>query len=136
MLAVAISQSGKTEEIVETLDWAKDCGARTVAVTNGAGSPLAEAAEVALVTDAGDEIAVPATKTYTTQLAALSVVGLGLGADVAADDLRRVPDEVARVIALAEESRLCRRSSRSWRRCRARSCPGAASRSVPRWSWH
>ncbi|NVI90811.1 SIS domain-containing protein, partial [Actinomadura sp. BRA 177] len=104
VLAVAISQSGKTEEIVETLDWAKDCGARTVAVTNGAGSPLAEAAEVALVTDAGDEIAVPATKTYTTQLAALSVVGLGLGADVAADDLRRVPDEVARVIALAEES--------------------------------
>lgn len=41
VLAVAISQSGKTEEIVETLDWAKDCGARTVAVTNGAGSPLA-----------------------------------------------------------------------------------------------
>jgi glucosamine--fructose-6-phosphate aminotransferase (isomerizing) len=86
VLAVAISQSGKTEEIVETLDWAKDCGARTVAVTNGAGSPLAEAAEVALVTDAGDEIAVPATKTYTTQLAALSVFGLGLGADVAVDD--------------------------------------------------
>lgn len=104
VLAVAISQSGKTEEIVETLDWAKDCGARTVAVTNGAGSPLAEAAEVALVTDAGDEIAVPATKTYTTQLAALSVVGLGLGAGVAVDDLRRVPDEVARVIGLTEAS--------------------------------
>ncbi|NEA25687.1 SIS domain-containing protein, partial [Actinomadura bangladeshensis] len=104
VLAVAISQSGKTEEIVETLDWAKECGARTVAVTNGAGSPLAEAAEVALVTDAGDEIAVPATKTYTTQLAALSVFGLGLGADVAVDDLRRVPDEVARMIALTEAS--------------------------------
>src|SRR5690606_27450350 len=92
VLAVAISQSGKTEEIVETLGWAKDCGARTVAVTNGAGSPLAEAAEVALVTRAGDEIAVPATKTYTTQLAALSVLGLGLGAGVPQDDLRRVPD--------------------------------------------
>ncbi|RFS86459.1 SIS domain-containing protein [Actinomadura spongiicola] len=110
VLAVAISQSGKTEEIVETLDWARDCGARTVAVTNGAGSPLAEAAEVALITEAGDEIAVPATKTYTTQLAALSVIGLGLGADVeggvegGGDDLRRVPDEVARLIALTEES--------------------------------
>src|SRR5215471_19683393 len=34
VLAVAISQSGKTEEIVETLGWAADCGARTVAVTN------------------------------------------------------------------------------------------------------
>ena len=104
VLAVAISQSGKTEEIVETLDWARDCGARTVAVTNGAGSPLAEAAEVALVTQAGDEIAVPATKTYTTQLAALAVLGLGLGADVALDDLRRVPDEVSRLITLTEAS--------------------------------
>ncbi|XRQ11284.1 SIS domain-containing protein [Actinomadura welshii] len=104
VLAVAISQSGKTEEIVETMEWAADCGARTVAVTNGAGSPLAEAAEVALLTQAGDEVAVPATKTYTTQLAALSVLALGLGADAAADDLRRVPDEVARVIPATEES--------------------------------
>ncbi|WP_131738276.1 SIS domain-containing protein [Actinomadura roseirufa] len=104
VLAVAISQSGKTEEIVETLEWAAAGGARTVAITNGVGSPLAEAAEVALVTDAGDEVAVPATKTYTTQLAALAVLGLGLGAGVAADDLHRVPDEVARLIALTEES--------------------------------
>ena len=31
VLAVALSQSGRTEEIVETLAWAKDCGARTLA---------------------------------------------------------------------------------------------------------
>ncbi|MBE1531387.1 SIS domain-containing protein [Actinomadura algeriensis] len=104
VLAVAISQSGKTEEIVETLDWAAGCGARTVSVTNGAGSPLAEAAEVALITQAGEEKAVPATKTYTTQLAALSVLGLGLGADVAEDDLRRLPDEVAGLIEATEAS--------------------------------
>ncbi|WP_433328751.1 SIS domain-containing protein [Spirillospora sp. CA-294931] len=104
VLAVAISQSGKTEEIVETLTWAADCGARTVAVTNGAGSPLAETAEVALVTDAGAELAVPATKTYTTQLAALAVLGLGLGADVDLADLRNVPDEVRRLIAVTEAS--------------------------------
>ncbi|WP_243772970.1 SIS domain-containing protein [Actinomadura barringtoniae] len=104
VLAVAISQSGKTEEIVETLDWATRSGARTVAITNGAGSPLAEAAEVALITEAGDELAVPATKTYTTQLAALSVLALGLGADVDLGDLRRVPDEVERLIALTEAS--------------------------------
>ncbi|MEW2357810.1 SIS domain-containing protein [Spirillospora sp. NPDC029432] len=104
VLAVAISQSGKTEEIVETMEWAAGCGARTVAITNGAGSPLAEAAEVALLTEAGDEIAVPATKTYTTQLAALSVLGLGLGAGADAGDLSRVPDEVARVIELTEAS--------------------------------
>jgi glucosamine--fructose-6-phosphate aminotransferase (isomerizing) len=104
VLAVAISQSGKTEEIVETLDWAAGCGARTVAVTNGEGSPLAEAAQLALVTKAGDELAVPATKTYTTQLAALAVLGIGLGAEVDIADLRRAPDEVDRLIAATEGS--------------------------------
>jgi glucosamine--fructose-6-phosphate aminotransferase (isomerizing) len=104
VLAVAISQSGKTEEIVETLDWAADCGARTVAVTNGEGSPLAEAAQLALVTRAGDELAVPATKTYTTQLAALAVLGIGLGAGVDIADLRRAPDEIDRLIAATEEA--------------------------------
>jgi glutamine---fructose-6-phosphate transaminase (isomerizing) len=104
VLAVAISQSGRTEEIVETLDWAARCGAATVAVTNGDGSPLATAAQVALVTRAGDELAVPATKTYTTQLAALAVLGIGLGAEAAVDDLRRAPDEIERLIADTEAS--------------------------------
>jgi glucosamine--fructose-6-phosphate aminotransferase (isomerizing) len=100
VLAVAISQSGRTEEIVETLAWAKDCGARTVGITNGgADSPLAQAADVALCTEAGEEKAVPATKTYTTQLAALAVLALGLGADVDVADLRRVPEAVEKLIA-------------------------------------
>ncbi|GII61424.1 glutamine-fructose-6-phosphate transaminase [Sphaerisporangium krabiense] len=100
VLAVALSQSGRTEEIVETLVWAKACGASTVAVTNGGeDSPLAQAADLALCTLAGEEKAVPATKTYTTQLAALAVLALGLDADVNADDLQRVPDAVERLIA-------------------------------------
>ena len=102
VLAVALSQSGRTEEIVETLIWAKDCGARTMAITNGgAGSPLAEAAEVAFVTEAGVEQAVPATKTFTCQLAALAVLGLGLGLGVTLDagQLRAVPDAVSELLA-------------------------------------
>ncbi|MEU8206724.1 SIS domain-containing protein [Streptosporangium sp. NPDC049046] len=99
VLAVALSQSGRTEEIVETLAWAKDCGARTVAITNGGEqTPLAQAADLALCTVAGEEKAVPATKTYTTALAALAVLALGLGADVDAADLRRVPDAVEKLI--------------------------------------
>nr|BFE86737.1 hypothetical protein GCM10020093_093380 [Planobispora longispora] len=35
VLAVGLSQSGRTEEIVETLAWAGECGAKTVAITNG-----------------------------------------------------------------------------------------------------
>jgi glutamine---fructose-6-phosphate transaminase (isomerizing) len=99
VLAVALSQSGRTEEIVDTLAWAGDCGARTLAITNGAGSPLAGLAEVAFVTEAGTERAVPATKTFTTQLAALAVLAIGLGADLDAGELRGVPDEIERMLA-------------------------------------
>lgn len=103
VLAVGISQSGATEEIVESLDWARQAGARTVAVTNGAGSPLADVADLALVTRAGVELAVPATKTYTTQLAALAVLAGALGrTDPAyAAALDRVPAEIARMLRLA-----------------------------------
>ncbi|SDQ89958.1 SIS domain-containing protein [Thermostaphylospora chromogena] len=99
VLAVALSQSGRTEEIVETLVWAGECGAVTVAVTNGGpDSPLAQAADLVLCTEAGEELAVPATKTYTTALAALAVLAVGIGAEVNIDDLRRVPDAVEKLI--------------------------------------
>src|SRR5712691_7639713 len=99
VLAVALSQSGRTDEIVETLTWAGDCGARTLAITNGAESPVAAAADLAFVTEAGAERAVPATKTFTTQLAALAVLALGLGAGLDAGLLRRVPDAIEALLA-------------------------------------
>jgi len=98
VLAVALSQSGATEEIVETLDWARECGARTLAITNGGGSPLTQVADVAFVTAAGAELAVPATKTFTTQLAALAVLAIALGADLDPGLLRSVPDEIERML--------------------------------------
>jgi len=99
VLAVALSQSGRTDEIVETLTWASDCGARTLAITNGAESPVTTAADLAFVTEAGAERAVPATKTFTTQLAALAVLALGLGAGLDAGLLRRVPDAIEALLA-------------------------------------
>ena len=103
VLAVAVSQSGATEEIVTTLEWARRCGARTVAVTNVAGSPLAEAADVPLITRAGTELAVPATKTYTTQLAALAVLALsiGKGSGAGVEALSGVPDAVEAMLEVA-----------------------------------
>jgi glucosamine 6-phosphate synthetase-like amidotransferase/phosphosugar isomerase protein len=111
VLAVAVSQSGATEEIVTTLAWARHCGARTVAVTNVAGSPLTEVADVALITQAGRELAVPATKTYTTQLAAMAVLAHALGGraggvgtrfgKVGVEALRRVPEAVEAMLEVA-----------------------------------
>ncbi len=100
-VVVCVSQSGATEEIVTTEQWARGCGATTVAVANVADSPLVEAADLALVTQAGPELAVPATKTYLTQLVAMAVLGTALAPDPTAldDDLDRVAAEVERLLA-------------------------------------
>jgi fructoselysine-6-P-deglycase FrlB-like protein len=103
VLAVALSQSGQTQEIVDTLAWARDCGAATLAITNGAGSPLTQTADLSFITQAGTEQAVPATKTYTTQLAALAVLALSLGADLDPGELRAVPEAVADMLTLAPD---------------------------------
>jgi glucosamine--fructose-6-phosphate aminotransferase (isomerizing) len=99
-VVVSVSQSGSTEEIVETQAWARTCGARTVAVTNGEGSPLATGADVALVTRAGTEVAVPATKTYVGQLTAMAVLASALGSRRGAleEHLDRVADEIQRLL--------------------------------------
>ena len=104
VLAVAISQSGKTEEILETMRWAAGCGARTLAITNGADSPLATEADLALVTRAGKEVAVPATKTYNSQLAALAVLALGLGANLDAGELELAPQGIEETLAAPTDS--------------------------------
>ncbi len=100
-LVVSISQSGQTQEIVETQSWAKACGAATVAICNVEESPLTEGADLALMTRAGPERAVPSTKTFTTQLAAVAVLATALAPDPFAldADLDRVPEEIERLIA-------------------------------------
>jgi glutamine---fructose-6-phosphate transaminase (isomerizing) len=77
-LVVAISQSGATPEIVTTCQAMRAAGAVVVGVTNEPGSPLAETAQVALVTEAGPERAIPATKTVTSQFAVLLSVAAAL----------------------------------------------------------
>jgi glucosamine--fructose-6-phosphate aminotransferase (isomerizing) len=78
-LAIAVSQSGRTPEITTVLKHLHDEGARTLAVTNEAGSPLGEAAEEVIELRAGEEQAVPATKTFTAQLAAFALIAEALG---------------------------------------------------------
>ena len=78
-LALGISQSGRTPEITTVLERYRAGGARTVAVTNDPASPLASAADVGIALRAGEEAAVPATKTFTAQLLAVALVAEGLG---------------------------------------------------------
>lgn len=68
---IAISQSGCSDDLVESAISAKDCGALTIAIVNDTGSPLASASDVVLPLAAGDESSVAATKSFIASLAAL-----------------------------------------------------------------
>ena len=73
---LAISQSGETADTSEALREAIARGAETIAITNKPGSTMAKIASCSLPTLAGVERAVPATKSFTTQLAVLSLLSL------------------------------------------------------------
>jgi glucosamine--fructose-6-phosphate aminotransferase (isomerizing) len=73
-LVIAVSQSGRTPEIVQSLRTARAAGAHTVAITNDRDSDLALAAELPLDLGAGTERAVPATKTVTAELVMLALI--------------------------------------------------------------
>ena len=73
-MVLAISQSGRSPDIVAVVEAARSSGALTVAITNEGRSPLAAAAEMELRCHAGPELAVPATKTYVAELAVVAAL--------------------------------------------------------------
>jgi glucosamine--fructose-6-phosphate aminotransferase (isomerizing) len=66
---LAISQSGAGEDIVACVKAFRDSGIPTIAVTNTPSSPLGDCCDVVLDCMAGPERAIPATKSYTGELA-------------------------------------------------------------------
>lgn len=103
-VVVAVSQSGRTPEIVDAADRMRSAGARVVSVTNGEDSDLAAISDFVVALRAGEEIAVPATKTVTGSLLALTHVAAGLGeVGWTPDDERRLPDHVATVLEQRDE---------------------------------
>jgi glutamine---fructose-6-phosphate transaminase (isomerizing) len=69
-LVVAVSQSGRSPDLVAVVAAARAGGAITVAIVNDAASPLAAAADHVIDCRAGEERSVAATKSYVAQLAA------------------------------------------------------------------
>jgi glutamine---fructose-6-phosphate transaminase (isomerizing) len=68
-LLVAISQSGETADVLESVKLAKSQGARILSIVNVTTSSLARASDAFLCTNCGPEIGVAATKSFTGQLA-------------------------------------------------------------------
>jgi glutamine---fructose-6-phosphate transaminase (isomerizing) len=95
-LFLAISQSGSSEDLVESATMARAAGALTAALVNTPESPLAAACDIVLPMGAGAELSVAATKSFVASLAAV----LRLTASWAADGglrsaVERLPERVA-----------------------------------------
>jgi glutamine---fructose-6-phosphate transaminase (isomerizing) len=101
---VALSQSGHTPDVVEYVERARARGAFTIALTNDAGSPLADAGHEVLPLAAGSEQGIAATKTYTAQVAALALLaGYAAGeGDRVVDGLQEVTSLLADLIPVLE----------------------------------
>jgi glucosamine--fructose-6-phosphate aminotransferase (isomerizing) len=93
-LVIGITQSGETADTLAAMGAARERGCRVLALTNVADSQAARDADAVVLTHAGTEVGVAATKTFTTQVAALLALA---GRDVAA-----LPDLLERTIAAAE----------------------------------
>jgi glucosamine--fructose-6-phosphate aminotransferase (isomerizing) len=77
-LVIGISQSGETRDTVNAVRLAREKGARTLAITNLMGTQITHEAESVLFTRCGLEVGVAASKTFTAQVALLSLVALKL----------------------------------------------------------
>lgn len=73
-LVVGVSQSGKAADVLAVLENAKECGMPTIAVTNDEESPLAKTADFHLYCNAGPEVSIAATKTFTAQMMLLALL--------------------------------------------------------------
>ncbi|WP_457556231.1 glutamine--fructose-6-phosphate transaminase (isomerizing) [Candidatus Pyrohabitans sp.] len=108
-LVVGITQSGETYDTLAALRYAKQSGAKTAAIVNVIGSTATRIAEHVLMQGSGIEIAVCATKTYTSQLTLLLRTALELakqrGRDVKAleAEVGSLPEKLARVLELEQE---------------------------------
>lgn len=104
-----VSQSGETADTLQALQYCKAQGALIVGITNTVGSTLARDSDCGVYLNAGVEIGVASTKAYTSQIIALILLALQLGADSRhsqkrreeiIQELRRLPVYVREVLAL------------------------------------
>ncbi len=114
-LVIAVTQSGETADTLAPVRLARRAGCRVVAVTNAVGSAVTRDADAVLFLQAGPEVAVVATKTFTTQVTTLVMLAAAVAKargrlDPAEErelvaGLRALPDAAERALELGAPAR-------------------------------
>lgn len=107
-LVIVISQSGETADSLAAFRESKEKGVRTMAIVNVVGSSIAREADSVFYTLAGPEIAVAATKAYSTQLMATYILALQFAkvrGEISDEtyknviaELQAIPDKIAKIL--------------------------------------
>ena len=77
-LVFAVSQSGETADVLEAVKAAKRRGSKVISIVNRVGSSLIRESDYSLLMNAGPEICVLSTKTYTSQVALMTLLAYAL----------------------------------------------------------
>jgi glucosamine--fructose-6-phosphate aminotransferase (isomerizing) len=102
-LVLVITQSGETADTIAAQREARRHGAKTVAISNVPDSTIAREANATLITHAAPECAVPATKSFTAQLAMLYLFALFLAQERGRTDSDFVRSSLARLARMTGE---------------------------------
>ena len=77
-LVIAVTQSGETIDVLDAIKTAKEKGCQIVSIVNVMGSSATQVADLSLFLNAGPEVSVLSTKTYTAQLTVLTLLAFSL----------------------------------------------------------
>ena len=111
-LVFAISQSGETADTLGALRESRRKGFRTLGICNNVASTIARESDGGVYMHAGPEIGVAATKSFTSQLVILTLIGLILGrmrnlstseGSRIIEALEALPDQMETVLKLSDE---------------------------------
>ncbi len=100
-LIIAVSQSGETADVLESVKSAKEKGAKVLALVNVMGSSLMRLADHSILTKAGPEICVLSTKAYVSQMAMFVMLSFALKDKVSEGKkiLKQVQDDIGNIIS-------------------------------------
>ena len=111
-LTILISQSGTTVDTIAALQEARQKGSKSLAICNVPDSPLTRDSDATLLTYAGEEIAIAATKSFSAQLTALFLLSLYMAQcrrtsfaniDPLVQELKLLPASINRLLSADEK---------------------------------